>query len=290
MGQITKKAIKTLSHINILPVEEITTHSYTTKLVSAPFGFHYCILKRYDCNINLDQLLSYFEQIVTAMQYLHCHNILHCDLRCNYLYIDPIKGTLKIGHFGRAVLLEKNQNYVLKIMPFDALPWSAHEVKTNGMYSQASDIFNLASVLWEALHTQNKLIPSLQDGSKLMYENLEEPTDSWQYCINKLMDCMKECWNINPTKRPTLNYIGNVIKQLRQKNQMWPAEKTSTNSFSSEEVIYEDVATNSHNLDSSIDYAWKSVIYELETEMVKTTDEDEQIDCSRARKHRAFSI
>ncbi|XP_075697364.1 uncharacterized protein LOC142662955 [Rhinoderma darwinii] len=122
-GQKARTTIKTLNHVNILPVEVITTDSYTTRLVSFPFDSHSCILKRNDCNISLDELLSYFEQMVTALQYLHSQNILHCDLRCSYIYIDPEKGTLKLGHFGRAVLLEKHQRCVLKIMPSDAAPW-----------------------------------------------------------------------------------------------------------------------------------------------------------------------
>ncbi|XP_044154365.1 uncharacterized protein LOC122941307 [Bufo gargarizans] len=293
MSQKARKAIKTLSHINILAVEEITTDSYTTKLVSVPFESHFCILKRNDGNIKLDKLLSYFEQIVNALQYLHSQNILHCDLRCSYIYIDDIKGTLKLGHFGRAVLLEKNQSYVLKMMPPDAVLWSANEVKTNGMYSQASDIFNLASVFWEALNTQNKILP----GSQRMYENLLKPPDSWQYCMNKLMDCMKECWNINPTKRPTLDSISTIIKELKQEAQRWTDEKTKFSDHAQNEgETYEDITPNSHNTDSTMDYVWKSIVYELEsgmeinTPLLYDTYENTRTVCNKARKHRGIIL
>ncbi|XP_056385195.1 uncharacterized protein LOC130281706 [Hyla sarda] len=293
MGQKTRKTIKTLNHVNILPVEEITTDSYTTKLVSVPFDSHSYIFKRNDCSIDLDQLLSYFEQIVIALQYLHSQNILHCDLRCRYMYVDPNKGTLKVGHFGRAVLLEKNQYYVLKVMPYDAVLWSAQEVKTKGMYSRASDIFNLASVFWEALNTQNKILPSLQDGSKTMYENLEEPSDSWQYFINNLMACMKECWNINPTKRPTIDYIDIVIKQLKRENQRWSVKEIYPNPCSSEDdggEVYEDITTRSHNHSSNIAHVWKDVVNELESDILKMTYENVRIVCLKTRKDRALTL
>ncbi|XP_073541802.1 uncharacterized protein [Phyllobates terribilis] len=293
MGKKTRQTIKTLNHVNILPVEEITKNSYTTKLMSVPFDSHSGILKRNDCNINLHELLSYFEQIVTALHYLHSQNILHCDLRCSYMYINPQKGTLKVGHFGRAVFLENNQHYVLKMMPPDAAAWSAPEVKMNGMYSYSSDIYNLASVFWEALNTRKKFLLSLPDNSKLLYENLVESPDSYPYCIDKLMSCMKECFNVNPTKRPTLEYIGKVIKQLKKEDQRWPDEKTCAKSLSCKETegeTYEDVTSGFHNPDSSVEYSWNKVIYELESGIVEYTTlhcdtyQNMKTDCSKAIK------
>ncbi|KAM3913297.1 uncharacterized protein RB166_018609 [Leptodactylus fuscus] len=298
MGQKLRKALKTLNHFNILPIEEIITETYTTKLVSVPFGSYSCILKRNDCNINLDELLSYFEQIVIALQYLHSQNILHCDLRCSYMYIDPQKKSLRLGHFGRAVLLEENQHYVLKMMPSDAAPWSAPEVKANGMYSYASDIYNLALVFWEALNTQNKNLPSLQDGSKRTYENLLELPGSWQDCINKLMACMKECWNDNPTKRPKLDYIGKVIKELKQEDQRRSVSDdiySYSSVYEDRVVTYEDVTRSVHNPGPGIDYVWKNVVNELESGMVKNTSllfdayEIVQTDCIKPRS-RALTL
>ncbi|XP_053305902.1 uncharacterized protein LOC128468238 [Spea bombifrons] len=157
MSLSTRKKITTLNHPNILQVMEILHGSYTTKLVYYPFGDYTHTLNSIEVNISMDKLLSYFDQLTSAMQELHFHNILHCDLRCCHVYVNPCEGTLKVGHFGRAVSLEGKQAnpYAYKMMPHDAEKWSAPEVKHKGIYSQASDIYNLASVLWEALNTQD---------------------------------------------------------------------------------------------------------------------------------------
>ncbi|KAM4704355.1 uncharacterized protein WCC33_012768 [Rhinophrynus dorsalis] len=176
MNLSTSRKIKALNHENILHIEEIQRFSFTTTLVSYPFGEYSRTLDMIDTNTSIDQLLSYLEQITVALQYLHSQNILHCDLRCSYVYVNSYKGTLKLGHFGRAVSLEGKQihPYVFKVMPPDAIKWSAPEVKANGMYSRASDIFNLAVVFWDAVSTQkyfpyyNPLKPFQECGDQML--------------------------------------------------------------------------------------------------------------------------
>ncbi|XP_031761936.1 uncharacterized protein LOC100493453 isoform X2 [Xenopus tropicalis] len=156
----TRKKIKALQHDNILCIAEILTDLYTTTLVSYPFGTYTITLDNIDAYTPVDQLLSYFEQITAALLELHSQNILHCDLRCSHIYVSPYEGSLKLGHFRRAVSLEgqRTSPYVFKMMPPDAEKWSAPEVRTSGMYSQSSDIFNLAAVFWEALSYQKTTI------------------------------------------------------------------------------------------------------------------------------------
>ncbi|MEE6488066.1 hypothetical protein FKM82_015121 [Ascaphus truei] len=216
-----RRKIKALFHENVLGTETILNGSYTTTLVSYPFSTYSTTLDKINTNVDLYRFLSYLEQITSALHYLHSQNILHCDLRCCYIYVNHHQDKLKVAHFGRAVSLEGKQTHLYKMMPSDAVKWSAPEVRSSGRYSKPSDIFNLAVVFLEAICTQDNIISSnhpLKRFTKFCYMmeiHATKPiniTDRWGGRLNKLM---QECWNQNPTKRPSLDAIKDTLEQLK---------------------------------------------------------------------------
>ncbi|XP_075467131.1 uncharacterized protein LOC142501290 isoform X4 [Ascaphus truei] len=213
-----RRKIKALFHENVLGTETILNGSYTTTLVSYPFSTYSTTLDKINTNVDLYRFLSYLEQITSALHYLHSQNILHCDLRCCYIYVNHHQDKLKVAHFGRAVSLEGKQTHLYKMMPSDAVKWSAPEVRSSGRYSKPSDIFNLAVVFLEAICTQDNIISSnhpLKSFTKFCYtmeKHATNITDRWGGRLNKLM---QECWNQNPTKRPSLDAIKDTLEQLK---------------------------------------------------------------------------
>lgn len=57
--------------------------------VSDAFDGHVCALSDTNQEISEDQLFSYFKQLTLGLQELHKHNIVHCDLRCSHIYVNP---------------------------------------------------------------------------------------------------------------------------------------------------------------------------------------------------------
>eukprot|EP00079_Xenopus_tropicalis_P037359 XP_017951130.1 PREDICTED: mitogen-activated protein kinase 14-like [Xenopus tropicalis] len=132
MSKRTRIKLKRLHHQNILGVEKISMYYYTTSLISLPLGMYISTLDKVIADTSISRFLSYFQQIASALQYLHSENILHCDLRCKYIYVNPQAGTLKVGHFGRAVTWESNQTrFVIKKMPLDAEKWYVFKATEN---------------------------------------------------------------------------------------------------------------------------------------------------------------
>ncbi|XP_063819309.1 uncharacterized protein LOC135057350 [Pseudophryne corroboree] len=274
MSLNTRRKLLKLSHENILKIEEIRTDSYKTTLISNKSDGHIYTLSEIAQDIENDQFFSYMEQITCALQYLHDHNILHCDMRCSSMYVNPEKGTVKLGHFGRAVSLEGRQTfpYVFKMMPNDAERWSAPEVRANGMYSKASDVFNLAAVFWEWIITQEKAVyqndplrPFRGCSHMEEYANCTN-LKTWDEDINKLLRFMQKCWTPNPTKRPTPNVIIDIIKQIRTEDEQYWLVSGDTVSDDSEsggeDDVYERIIENS-SPDFSVCYAWGKVVKEL---------------------------
>ncbi|XP_068806348.1 focal adhesion kinase 1-like isoform X2 [Struthio camelus] len=226
MNRMTKTALHVLDHEYILPVKEITNYfPMTTTLISQPLGGHRTSLMQVAASPSMDdgKLLACLEQVASAMAYLHSRRIIHCDLQCNYIYIDSgydcPEVMAKVGRWGRAVCLphpgtDDNlfEPCVRKVMPADAAKWAAPEVRNDGLYSRASDVFSFGIVIWEALtaqltnlHVFQPLKPfhSLNSREVLKFTELGNiPGDFGFPKLAGLIGCMKACWNHNPTKRP----------------------------------------------------------------------------------------
>lgn len=268
MSLKTRRKILQLDHKNILKVNKIKTDSYKTILVSDAFDGHVCALSGTNQDISVDQLFSYFKQMTLGLQELHKHNIVHCDLRCSHIYVNPDEGTLKIGHVGRAVSLNGTSLYALKMMPVDAKKWSAPEVRNKGKYSEASDIFNLAAVFWEAisLHIntiyQNQPLETFKNCSAHLekYYQSVNLRNANEDPINKLVNCILKCWNPNPTKRPTLDVILDTIEEKTSHNdQCCSTAGDTSGAFDGYERVIDLPST-----DFSINYVWRSVVNEFE--------------------------
>ncbi|KAM4636269.1 uncharacterized protein O3C94_017448 [Discoglossus pictus] len=271
----TRRGIQGLCHENVLRVKEIRNDSYTTTLISYPFRSRVCTLDCINSNTDRDKLLSYFVQTAHALQYLHSKNILHCDLRASHVYVNEVKGVVKVGHFGRAVSLEGKQThpYAIKMMPSDAEKWSAPEVRANGIYSRASDIFNLAVVFLEALSTQENPIyencsfRSFARCCNQMEVYAECVSDVQGDCFHELIKCLQKCWHPNPTKRPSLDYIVETIQRLRTIDGKEMSEQNnlteSDEEYEDKECHYETIMYYSPS-EFSRNSAWEYVVNEFE--------------------------
>ncbi|KAJ1143029.1 hypothetical protein NDU88_009341 [Pleurodeles waltl] len=152
MNLRTRSALLKLDHDNLLKITTIIKGSLSTKLISERNDFLALDNVASCSEMDLHKLLSYYQQIISAIQHLHSKKILHCDLRCCFIYVNRKEELVKVGHLGRAVYLNDNNDdkSVYRMMPADAKPWSSPEVRKNGTYSKASDIYSLAAVFCEA--------------------------------------------------------------------------------------------------------------------------------------------
>lgn len=91
--------------------------------------------------------LSLFWQALQALRYLHRRGILHRDLKPDNLLILP-DGTLKVLDFGLATV---HAHYDDRD-PVGTLPYLPPEVLAGEPYSEASDLYTLALIMYELLN------------------------------------------------------------------------------------------------------------------------------------------
>ncbi|XP_048418462.2 uncharacterized protein LOC125467089 isoform X1 [Stegostoma tigrinum] len=91
------------------------------------------------------QILNLFHQMVAAISYLHKHNVLHRDLKTANLFLTK-KGEVKLGDFGVAkVMTTGSEAHTILGTPFYISP----EICEGKCYNDKSDIWSLGCILYE---------------------------------------------------------------------------------------------------------------------------------------------
>ncbi|XP_021254276.1 uncharacterized protein LOC110399609 [Numida meleagris] len=272
MNHMTKMALCALEHENVLPIKEITHYSpVNTSLISQPLHGNPQSLIEVAADLGMDdnKVLTCLEQVASAMAYLHFRRVIHCDLQCSYIYVNSGQSypemVAKVGRWGRAVCLphpgtDENlfEPYVRKVMPADSAKWAAPEVRNYGFYSRASDVFSFGIVMWEVLtahlsylHMFKPLKPFHLLNSKEVLKFTELRDFSFPK-FSRLTECMKSCWNHNPTRRPTFSAILDVITKEKQairnsEAAMLAAASDSTDTEDYDSVYFESDASDEYS-------------------------------------------
>lgn len=97
--------------------------------------------------IREELIMSYFVQVLHALQYIHGQRILHRDLKTSNLFLMDMKRTVKLGDFGISRVLEGSIEAAITVVgtPYYMSP----EVCENKPYTFKSDVWALGCVLYE---------------------------------------------------------------------------------------------------------------------------------------------
>ncbi|XP_077862405.1 uncharacterized protein LOC144344205 [Saccoglossus kowalevskii] len=173
----------------------------------------------------LEDINIYLCQVADAVYYLHRNGIIHRDLRASYVQVSGKKEVL-LFRLGRAVhqslgFYDKDlwSCVTTKPVPEDSTIWSAPEIIENGCYSQASDVYSLATLIYQ-VYTAYDLgssvafsdtipFPHLSNDKERRLEYLQrrETPDQPGSCSDPLYVVMKSCWHYERIRRPHMSEI-----------------------------------------------------------------------------------
>eukprot|EP00425_Heterocapsa_triquetra_P040341 CAMPEP_0195072640 /NCGR_PEP_ID=MMETSP0448-20130528/16180_1 /TAXON_ID=66468 /ORGANISM="Heterocapsa triquestra, Strain CCMP 448" /LENGTH=206 /DNA_ID=CAMNT_0040104657 /DNA_START=25 /DNA_END=642 /DNA_ORIENTATION=+ len=93
------------------------------------------------------KIMSYFVQVLQALQYIHGERILHRDLKTSNLFLMKSMQVVKLGDFGISRVLEGSIEAAITVVgtPYYMSP----EVCENKPYTFKSDVWSLGCVLYE---------------------------------------------------------------------------------------------------------------------------------------------
>ncbi len=161
--------------------------------------------KRLPINIKL----TYCLEAAKGMAYLASQKCIHRDLAARNCLIGR-KGEIKISDFG---LSKKASEYKLKnLQTAIAIRWAAPESLTQGVFSEASDVWSFGVLMWEIFSnatlpwhlckTNNEVAIKVKGGDKM---KSPDGTPSGVY------DVMLRCWDMESTKRTSFR---DLVKEI----------------------------------------------------------------------------
>jgi serine/threonine protein kinase len=158
-------------------------------------------------------------EIARGLQYLHTRGILHRDLKSANVLVNADHHA-KLSDFG----LSQTRATSVKTakQKSEATRWLPPECFTRGgTYTTQSDIYSYGVILWE-LATGQRPYAGVSD-AEIPDRTVKGKRDTLEGIPEPYASLIKQCWAIDPTKRPTVDHI----IQTLEKYTLAPASITS---------------------------------------------------------------
>ncbi|KAI9555077.1 hypothetical protein GHT06_017592 [Daphnia sinensis] len=148
------RLLSQLNHVNIIryfdSFESPVTGNLCLVMEYCPGGDVAAVIRqRRGVPFPEQQILGWFQQLVSALDYLHKRKILHRDIKTGNIFVTANLLVLKLGDFGVAKVLERTGQMARTCVgtPIYLSP----EICGNRQYNSKSDIWSLGCVLYQLM-------------------------------------------------------------------------------------------------------------------------------------------
>ena len=166
--------------------------------------------------MDLFDILHIALQIVTGMIYLTEKHFLHNDLSARNIFLSD-NLTIKISNIARYRRKYHHNYYKLanRLLP---VRWMSNESLLNGIYSEMSDVWSFAVLLWEMFssgaqpyqgYTSPEVIEMIRDQKLLPCPNS---------CPKRIYTLMCSCWEERSDHRPTFSELLKKLKLFEERS------------------------------------------------------------------------
>ncbi|XP_077360523.1 platelet-derived growth factor receptor beta-like isoform X2 [Festucalex cinctus] len=157
--------------------------------------------------LGVSDLHSFSFQVASAMNFLSSRNCVHRDLAARNVLVCEER-LVKVGDFGLARDLLKDQDYVAQGRSLLPLKWMSPESIFQSVYSSQSDVWSYGVLLWEIfslgespysdLPMTHQFYTALKRGHRL-----PQP----QHANSNIYNLMQACWSEHPGSRPLFSSL-----------------------------------------------------------------------------------
>lgn len=160
--------------------------------------------------------LNFFKivhDIAVGMNYLHCSNIVHRDLKSGNILLDS-HGTAKVSDFGLSCVYHLDQ-HVDMTAETGTYRWMAPEVIRHETYSNTADVYSFGIVLWELLVKEQpfKGMTPIQAAFAVARQSMRPALPD--YTPPMLGKFIEQCWHQDPSKRPNFRDVIQDLKTIQ---------------------------------------------------------------------------
>jgi serine/threonine protein kinase len=156
--------------------------------------------------------LQLLKKIILGLKVIHESNLIHGDFHDGNILMSDNYNKIYIIDLGLCKSIRDLQdNKVNEI--YGVLPYMAPEILRKKPYTPASDIYSFSMIMWEftsgvppfkhKAHSHHLALSICEGERPVIIENTPK-------CY---IDLMKQCWDSDPSKRPTIIMLENIISE-----------------------------------------------------------------------------
>ncbi|NXW02201.1 ROS1 kinase, partial [Fregetta grallaria] len=170
--------------------------------------------------LTVTDLLDICLDICKGCVYLEKMHFIHRDLAARNCLVSE-KGyegssrVVKIGDFGLARDVYKNDYYRKRGEGLLPVRWMAPESLIDGVFTNRSDVWAFGVLVWETLTLGQQPYPGFSNTEVLHHVRSGGRLESPNNCPDDLCDLMTRCWAQEPHNRPTFSYIQDKLQEIR---------------------------------------------------------------------------
>ena len=223
------KLIKQLKHSNILELHGVCTAEKTMHIITEFMQHgnlvHY--LQNNGNSLKAEVLGSMSLQCSRGMAYLEEKDIIHGNLTGHKVMVGEKQICKITGICGDDVAQEDPYDGTLTF--YIPSKWMAPETALNSNFQQQSDIWSFGVLLYEIMTHGKGPYPEMSDEEAL--DNIARgyrmacPTD----CPQEVYGIMLECWNDDPSMRPSFEKIAEQLEDVYIYENIWNPEMMIVN-------------------------------------------------------------
>ncbi|XP_064364986.1 proto-oncogene tyrosine-protein kinase ROS isoform X3 [Dromaius novaehollandiae] len=170
--------------------------------------------------LTVTDLLDICLDICKGCVYLEKMHFIHRDLAARNCLVsvkeyESCSRVVKIGDFGLARDIYKNDYYRKRGEGLLPVRWMAPESLIDGVFTNRSDVWAFGILIWETLTLGQQPYPGFSNIDVLHHVQSGGRLESPNNCPDDLCDLMTRCWAQEPHNRPTFFYIQDKLQEIR---------------------------------------------------------------------------
>ncbi|KFO11050.1 Proto-oncogene tyrosine-protein kinase ROS, partial [Balearica regulorum gibbericeps] len=170
--------------------------------------------------LTVADLLDICLDICKGCVYLEKMHFIHRDLAARNCLVsereyESSSRVVKIGDFGLARDIYKNDYYRKRGEGLLPVRWMAPESLIDGVFTNRSDVWAFGVLVWETLTLGQQPYPGFSNTEVLHHVQSGGRLESPNNCPDDLCDLMTRCWAQEPHNRPTFSYIQDKLQEIR---------------------------------------------------------------------------
>ena len=208
------RLMKRLLHPNLVQLYAVCTREEPVYIVTElmKHGSLLEYLRGEGRSLKLPQLIDMSAQVASGMAYLEEQNYIHRDLAARNILIGDHM-ICKVADFGLAGVIDEDIYEAHTGAKFP-IKWTAPEAALYNHFTIKSDVWSFGVVLYEIISYGQSPYPGMNN-----YELLERLQTGYRMsyprsCPKRLYSIMLDCWQDDPSSRPTFESLQWQLEQF----------------------------------------------------------------------------